>query len=168
MPARFTLIAAMNPCPCGYALDPNNSCRCAHEKRQAYSRRISGPLLDRMDMTIVLDRTSCAGVSSVCNPAEVVERAVDRQRHRFQSYPGIERNADVKWGAEWDSLGIPDGAESWIRALSKEPINLRLIHKLMRVARTIADIDGCEAVDRSHFHEAWDLRCRYSNISIGV
>ncbi len=164
-PARFTLMAAMNPCPCGHALDPKRTCTCSDEKRLAYSRRISGPILDRMDMRVILKSSDCSGESENYSVVHGdVDEAVERQRHRFRSVENISRNADVNWGSNWSLLQVPVEAPEWIRQLSQQPVNLRAIHKVLRVARTIADLDQVETVKRDQVVEAWQLRCRCSLI----
>ncbi|MBI1860271.1 MAG: ATP-binding protein, partial [Deltaproteobacteria bacterium] len=168
LPARFTLIAAMNPCPCGYALD-GLRCRCSFEKRSSYARRISGPILDRMDLMVVLDPGPASGEPPGTEDGEVIQSAVERQRVRYREHPEIDRNGDVRWGALWRELKIPSEAEEWIRSIEKEPVSLRALHKLMRVGRTIADLDDRESVTRDHIYQAWEYRCRFSpNSSISA
>ena len=167
LPARFTLIASMNPCPCGYALE-GNRCRCNSEKRMSYARRISGPILDRMDLGVILDRPDPTEPTRG-GETGVVGDAVERQKFRYRDRADIDRNGDVRWDNLNSELKIPPEAESWVRALEQRPVSLRSLHKTLKVGRTIADIEGEEDVTRGHVHEAWELRCRFSsNASISA
>lgn len=163
LPAKFTMIAAMNPCPCGFSMESSNRCRCSHERRLAYGRRISGPILDRMDMTVVLDSSSLDDDANTRRYA--IAEATERQASRYADIPTVERNGDIPWGENWERLKIPGDSEQRLRKLSSGcSLSLRAIHKILRVARTISDLDGSDCVLHDHLHEAWDLRCRTSSI----
>ena len=169
LPACFTLIAAMNPCPCGYSLEKNSRCNCSREKLNQYSKRISGPILDRIDLSIVLE-SSCEAnehdTRQITDPLVAVMNALERQRHRYRDLTQVERNGNLPWGQDWALMEIPDQALNWIRVLSPQRHSLRMFHKMMRVARTIADMNDQERVTRENIHEAWDLRCRLSSNSL--
>lgn len=160
LPARFTLIAAMNPCPCGFALHRDRLCSCTDERRLSYSRRISGPILDRMDLMVVLESEPRASEEFKEGISKRVESAVERQRERYQGIPHTERNGDVSWGTVWPLMRIPIEAADWVKGFSNQTLSLRSIHKILRVARTIADLEGKEVVKGEHVYEAWQFRCQ--------
>lgn len=156
LPARFTLIAAMNPCPCGYWLESSSRCLCADEKRLGYQRRISGPIFDRIDMTVVMKSKDASDCSN-----DSIEEAVGRQRHRYRGM-AYERNGEVPWGEHWEKMQLPPNAEALVRGASPTPVSLRAIHKVLRVARTVADLYRSERITSDHIYEAWEMRWRNS------
>lgn len=159
-PARFQLIAAMNPCPCGYLGHPSGRCRCSPEQVQRYRGRISGPLLDRIDLTIEvpslppneLHRTE-AGESSALVKARV-QQARARQLER-QGKP----NAALS-GAELErvSQAAEDAVAVLAQASERLGLSVRAFHRIWRVARTVADLDGADGVARTHMLQAIQLR----------
>jgi magnesium chelatase family protein len=146
LPARFTLIAAMNPCPCGYALGSARRCLCPPERLAKYRRKTSGPILDRIDLSVLLTTpragSPTAGITHA-TIAESIARVWQLRRERGDSLPGLGRDE-----------------EGWLAELGeREALSLRSLHKLRRVARTIADLEQRGAIAMEDLHEAWGLRC---------
>ncbi|HEX5282378.1 MAG TPA: YifB family Mg chelatase-like AAA ATPase [Micropepsaceae bacterium] len=163
-PARFQLVAAMNPCRCGYLSDPAQSCGRAPKCAQDYQARLSGPLLDRIDIHVEVSGVSAADLS-LPPPAEGsnevagrVAKARDIQRQRYES-AGLRTNAEAE-GELLDRVAKPDSAGQKLLMDAAERIRLtaRGYHRVLKVARTIADLAGAEGVGRSHVAEAISYR----------
>jgi magnesium chelatase family protein len=160
-PARFQLIAAMNPCPCGYLDDPENSCKCTPEQIQKYRKRISGPLLDRMDLRVTVNRppinlllaTDPFGEGS----AEVRARVCTA--HELQKHRQSQSNATLNPSqlATHCKLATTDQLQLE-RACRGLKLSARGLHRVLRVARTIADLAGDKALCWRHIAEALALR----------
>ena len=158
-PARFQLVAAMNPCPCGYAGDPNGRCRCTQPAVQRYLARLSGPLLDRIDLHVDVPRLEYAALvpglasESSATVAARVLRARERQRERgfLNSAPGAGPLAAAS------NLGLREHGllDSASRRLG---LSARACHRVLRVARTIADLAGAECVGIAELSEAIGYR----------
>jgi magnesium chelatase family protein len=161
-PARFQLVAAMNPCPCGYDGDLEQSCRCTRNQIQRYRQRISGPLLDRIDLTIAMSRIPSSALLQDTrlseNSASVRARVV--QANTLQ----IERqgcaNAQLAGAvlAKYCALGSTE--KSFLQsAMDKIKLSARGLHRSLRVARTIADLEGVSAaLTVEHLSEALAYR----------
>ena len=163
-PARFALIWAMNPCPCGYMGDTEKECLCTSSAIERYRSRLSGPILDRIDLFIQVPRIKTwelEGKNKGKTSTElrsIVEKARMLQRARF-SGSRIHRNAEMN-NKDIDIYGkIEDGARQ-IAITSTERLHLstRVFYRILRVARTIADIDGEENVEVRHILEALSYR----------
>jgi magnesium chelatase family protein len=164
-PARFMLVAATNPCPCGYSGD-GDRCRCSEADMGRHRRRLSGPLLDRIDLVVNLDRPDAGdvgtpGTSSAQARAQVVaarERATARLRQ-----DGISLNAhmDVRLLSKHARLG-DKGCEMIRGARASGLLSARGEHRVLRVARTIADLDGSERVRARDIGAAIALRAEPS------
>jgi magnesium chelatase family protein len=159
-PARFQLIAAMNPCPCGHLGDPAAVCKCGEARVAAYRNRISGPLLDRIDLHIEVPRVpsevlaSDEDAESSAAVAARVAAARDRQLAR-QGRSNAQLDGPVvvsRVRAERAALQLLAGA---MRQLA---LSARAYHRVLRVARTIADLSGSAAVTTVHVSEAITLR----------
>ncbi|HEX9207683.1 MAG TPA: YifB family Mg chelatase-like AAA ATPase, partial [Steroidobacteraceae bacterium] len=159
-PARFQLIAAMNPCPCGHLGDPAAVCKCGEARVAAYRNRISGPLLDRIDLHIEVPRVpsevlaSDEAAESSAAVAERVAAARDRQLVR-QGRANAQLDGPVvvsRVKAERAALQLLAGA---MRQLA---LSARAYHRVLRVARTIADLSGSATVTTVHVSEAITLR----------
>ncbi|MGD0391393.1 MAG: YifB family Mg chelatase-like AAA ATPase [Acidimicrobiales bacterium] len=161
-PARFILVASMNPCPCGEGGAPG-ACRCSDAARERYARRLSAPLLDRFDIAIWVDRPEVDDLISGQpgeTTAEVAAR-VSRARRRAADR-GVSVNAALT-GSSLDQLvPMSPGAAAIIeRQVRSGSLSARGLHRVHRLARTVADLDGSgELVDESHVREALLLRCR--------
>ncbi len=160
-PAAFQLVAAMNPCPCGYAGDPSGRCACTPEQVRRYRARVSGPLLDRIDLQIAVPRvplvelgeTAVGGESSAVVRGRVVA-ARDRQLQRAGKANAQLSNREV---ARDCALATSDRA-LLERALDKLGLSARAYHRVLRVARSIADLDDAERVATAHLTEAIQYR----------
>jgi magnesium chelatase family protein len=163
LPARFTLIAAMNPCPCGYALTAGSRCRCGNDSLLAYRKRISGPILDRIDLGVILqapsDQDSLPQKSHDVLKKNI-QRAMEKQRARYQGETGVFQNGDAQVARQGGAFGLGAEEQAWLDRLKRaKNLSYRSLHKIQRVARTIADLDAAEQIQLSHLREAWGLRC---------
>lgn len=160
MPARFMLVAATNPCPCGYYGDPEINCRCSPAKVTAYMNRLSGPLLDRIDLQINLQRPSSKALLEKARGLDTVtaKQHVEQARERqMQRQGGLNYQLDTQGIDKHIYLG-QDERQLLDQAADRLRLSPRSIHKLLRVARTIADIEGKERVDKACLLEAFSYR----------
>lgn len=164
-PASFTLVASMNPCPCGYFNDPNHTCKCAPGAIQRYMSRISGPLLDRIDMHIEITpvpfsqlNDSTPAESSAAIRARVIA-ARQIQTERYADTPGIHCNAQMS-SRQIRQYCTPDdeGATLLSRAMTKYGLSARAHDRILKLARTIADLDASADVKLCHISEAINYR----------
>ena len=163
-PARFTLVGAMNPCPCGYSGDPAHGCACASADIARYRSRLSGPLADRIDMHVVVGAVPLTLLGARGGePSAVVRARVERaraaQRHRYAALRGVECNAHVP-GRWLDSRGdhTPGARAMLIAAANRLSLSARGYHRVLKVARTIADLDGDATVGETQVAEALRYR----------
>jgi magnesium chelatase family protein len=159
-PARFQLIAAMNPCPCGYLGHPNNKCRCTPDQVTRYRARISGPLLDRIDLHIEVpalredELTAAASGES----SDIIRSRVEAARQRQQAR---QNKANAQLGSqEVDLHCSPDEAGTVLlkQAISRLNLSARAYHRILKVARTIADLASESHVKSQHVAEAIQYR----------
>ncbi|WP_263143958.1 YifB family Mg chelatase-like AAA ATPase [Pseudomonas sp. RIT-PI-AD] len=159
-PARFQLVAAMNPCPCGYLGDPSGRCRCTPDQIQRYRAKLSGPLLDRIDLHLRVAREATAlqveplaGSNSAEGAAQVAaarQRQLGRQgrANAFLDLEGLRRHC-----------ALNDTDRHWLEnACERLGLSLRAAHRVLKVARTLADLEACERIARSHLAEALQYR----------
>ncbi len=161
-PASFLLVAALNPCPCGYRGDKTKKCVCSDLQVKKYLDRLSGPLLDRIDVQVAVQpvaytdvaagRQSKSGTSSQ-QMRDAVLRATKIQKERF--------GGRLWWNAWMSKQEIdqhcaltPDAQEVLARAFQSLALSMRGYHKLLKVSRTIADLDGASVIDKQHVQEA--------------
>ncbi len=165
-PARFQLVAAMNPCRCGYLTDPERACSKAPRCADDYQAKISGPLLDRFDMTIEVAEVPTLEMlgSPGGEPSEVVatrvQAARQRQKQRYQQQGlAIRTNAEISGDALHQSV-VPDSAGRALleQATSQMKLSMRGYTRVLRVVRTIADLEGSETVTKQHIAEALSYR----------
>ncbi|MGM0563182.1 MAG: YifB family Mg chelatase-like AAA ATPase [Pseudomonadota bacterium] len=160
-PARFQLVAAMNPCPCGYRGDPQRACRCTPDQVERYRSKVSGPLLDRIDMHIEVPRLSESELLGRAPAGEgshrVAERvararAMQRRRQRCSNAHlcGHQVEAFCALDAEGEAL-----IEQAMRRLS---LSVRAYHRVLKVARTLADLGGRDAIEQNDLAEALGFR----------
>ncbi|MFI5254312.1 MAG: YifB family Mg chelatase-like AAA ATPase [Candidatus Limnocylindrales bacterium] len=151
-PARIQLVAAMNPCRCGYSGDPERACRCPPNEPERYVRRVSGPLLDRIDLRVGLLRVRPHELLAgpLPEPSAPVAARVAAARERGRARNGGRLNAELT-GAEIVKVADPDArARGRLADLAEAShLSARSVHRLLRVARTIADLEGGERVDEA-------------------
>lgn len=165
-PANFMLIAALNPCPCGYYGDPERACTCSLGMIQRYRKRISGPLLDRIDINIEVPRVAYEKLSRT-TPAEDstairarVEAARRRQTTRFAG-TGLACNADMGPAEIRTFCVLPPEGQALIRsAMRQMHLSARAYHRVLKVSRTIADLEGVDVIQTHHLAEALQYRTR--------
>ncbi len=167
-PCRFLLLAAANPCRCGHLADPDMACAKAPICGQDYMARVSGPLMDRFDMRVEIPKMS---LQDLAEPAtgetsavigQRVAQARDVQAHRFANHNDVRVNADM--GSDLlDALAKPDapGQDLLNKAAEKFRLSARGYHRILRMARTIADLEGKDGVTKAHIGEAIGYRVSY-------
>lgn len=163
-PARFVLAGAMNPCPCGHHGDGSDRCVCDPAAVARYRSRVSGPLLDRIDLHVpvaALPIAALRGPPTGPSSAEVRSRvtaARDRQSRRLAG-TGVRCNADMGPALLRRHAGVPPGVARLLqRALDRMALSARAYHRILKVARTIADLDGADAISEDHAAEAVQYR----------
>ena len=165
-PANFVLVAAMNPCPCGYANDPFKECTCSPIVVSRYQKRISGPLLDRIDIHVEVPRVDFDKLSDDRRgePSSVirarVEAARERQRQRFAG-THLRTNADMGVAEVRAFCRIDDAGRSLLGAAMRQlQLSARAYHRILKLARTIADLADSERIEVAHLAEAIQYRPR--------
>lgn len=165
-PAKFTLIAAMNPCPCGFYGDPEKECRCSAYEVIRYQKKISGPLLDRIDLQIKVGRVKIEELRRKKNfepksPTikKEVEHARKIQAERFHRLK-IKTNAEMSSRQAEEMIKLGPEAEKFLETLDKARLSPRGYYRLLKTARTIADLESAEKVSAEHLAEAFSYRLR--------
>lgn len=164
-PANFQLIAAMNPCRCGYVSDPHQACGRAPKCASDYQAKLSGPLLDRIDIHVEVSDVSPTDLSlppsheGTDEIAERVARARDIQNARYAALDHVSTNADVDGSLLEEACALSNVDHIYFaQAAEQLRLSARGYHRMLRVARTIADLDGAESPTRSHLNEALSYR----------
>ncbi|HYP68097.1 MAG TPA: YifB family Mg chelatase-like AAA ATPase [Thiobacillaceae bacterium] len=159
-PARFQLVAAMNPCPCGYLGHPNGKCRCTPDNVARYRAKLSGPLLDRIDLQIEVPALSEKEMTALPDGemSHVVQQRVEAAR-RLQLARQGKRNADLG-PSEIDQFCSPDPAGKHLlqQAITRLQLSARAYHRILKIARSIADLARNATVDASNIAEAIQYR----------
>jgi len=167
--ANFQLIAAMNPCPCGYYGDSLKPCTCAPAMVTKYQKRISGPLLDRIDIHIEVPRVDYEKLSSdrVGETSESIRQRVQSARNiqhtRFTNSDSpstdVLCNADMRVGEVRQFCQLqPEGQSLMRSAMSQLNLSARAYHRILKLSRTIADLAGSEEIQSAHLAEALQYR----------
>ncbi|MDD5766576.1 MAG: YifB family Mg chelatase-like AAA ATPase [Candidatus Marinimicrobia bacterium] len=164
-PASFMLVAAMNPCPCGYATDPNNKCTCSPPAIQKYMSRISGPLMDRIDIHIEVPAVKFSDLASKSGgeSSEVIRQRVQAAREiqlrRFKGIKGVFANAHMETKLIRNFCRIDSNGENLLKtAITKLGLSARAYDRILKVSRTIADLTNCEEIRPEHLSEAIQYR----------
>ena len=160
-PSEFALVASMNPCPCGYFGDPNHECHCTPNEIRRYAGKISGPLLDRIDIRIEVPATDFKDLENRKpeETSEAIRKRVNRARaiqtERFRDEAGLFFNAQLE-PRHLDKYCELHGAEKQFMEgiFNKLKLSARGYHRILKLARTIADLDGQEAIGMAHLSEA--------------
>ncbi len=163
-PARFQLIAAANPCPCGYKNDPKKECRCSSVEIKRYERKLSGPILDRIDINIFVnpvdpdDLVSKEEGEPSKKIRERVIKAIEIQRKRFENFP-IGYNSEMTPSIMKKVIKIKQEAESILeKAAKKYNLTARSYFRILKLSRTIADLDNKENIETKHVIEALNFK----------
>ena len=166
-PANFMLIAALNPCPCGFAGTPR--CQCMPHIVEKYRRKISGPIADRIDMWVSvghlppesLSTQRKAGSGETKRARKAVAEARQRQRDRFKDMPGVSTNADMGPKELEAAAALSPKAEETLQGAARSmKLSPRGYHRTIKLARTIADLAGEDTIEPSHMLEALQYRAR--------
>jgi magnesium chelatase family protein len=165
-PASFMLIGALNPCPCGYFGDPERECTCSNQMVQRYQKRISGPMMDRIDIHVQVPRVDYDKLSSdrLGEPSADlrarVEDARTLQRKRFDGTP-MTCNADMGPTEIREHCEVDAAGKSLLRAAMQQlQMSARAYHRILKLARTIADLGGSPRIEVAHLAEAIQYRPR--------
>ena len=165
-PANFMFVAAMNPCPCGYYGDPVRECTCSMQTISRYQKRISGPLLDRIDIHVQVPRVDYDKLTDkrLGEPSEAirarVERARNVQRKRFADTP-LSCNADMGPTEVRKICQLDETGRGLVRAAMQQlQMSARAFHRILKLSRTIADLAGSERIETAHLAEAIQYRPR--------
>lgn len=164
-PAGFMLVASMNPCPCGYYTHPTKECTCTSAQVQRYLGRISGPLLDRIDLQVEiqpvpfkeLQSAPCGETSAEIRRRVIAARAI--QQERYKDHPGIHCNAQMtsRLIARWAAPG-PEAMKILEQTMTRFDMSARAYDRILKVARTIADLDASPEITPLHMREAVSYR----------
>ena len=164
-PAQFMLVAAMNPCPCGYATDTNNECACSAQMIQRYMSRISGPLLDRIDIHIEVPAVPFQELSQKDDgePSQAIQARVQKARElqlsRFKKSDNLFANAQMESQDLKSYCGLDSESSELLRtAMDKLGLSARAYDRILKVSRTIADLEKAEKINSGHISEAIQYR----------
>lgn len=158
-PANFLFVGAMNPCPCGNLLDKHKECRCNELEIQRYKNRLSDPFLDRIDVNVVMQQVSSDDVSSVTSKElhkQVLEAQIFRLQRGQESFNGKMSDEEIEQYCVMD-----EGTSEVLQQASMQfALSFRSIKKVQKVARTLADLEQSEAIQKVHILEALSFRRR--------
>ena len=166
-PADFMLVATMNPCPCGYLGDPTHECKCTEMQIQNYQKKLSGPLFDRIDMNVEVEKVANQDLRrntpTTSDEHTVVKNtiteAIERQRERY-GRNGVY-NSSLSSFEVSKLLKLEPSAEKLLADASERlSLSARAYFKTIKVAQTIADLDGAEIIKQNHLAEALTFRKR--------
>lgn len=170
-PSRFSLVAAMNPCPCGYLGDPTRECRCSPRQIEKYRQRISGPLLDRIDLHVDVPAVEYRELraESGGEPSAVIRERVEEARRvqlaRFISHPGVLCNADMGTRLVSEFCQLDRQSERTLeQAMDSLNFSARAYDRILKVSRTLADLEGSREIREVHVLEAIQYRTLDRNL----
>lgn len=166
-PAKFMLIGAMNPCPCGFFSDPGRECTCSQSAILRYQKRLSGPLLDRIDIHVDVPRVEYEKLTGTSEPEPSsairtrAQAARDRQIERFKDSKRTS-NAEMSPGEVREFCKVEPDAQALLRqAMSQLHLSARAFHRTLKLARTIADLAAKDVISATHVAEAVQYRPRH-------
>jgi magnesium chelatase family protein len=177
LPAKFTLVAAMNPCPCGYHGDLERACTCGAYEVLRYQKKVSGPLLDRIDLQVSVPRVKLQDLTSIRGPEEseqetervqaLVTKARIAQRERLKYQPRKHTNSELASREVDELVRLDDSAKTLAKEVfEKSLLSARGYYRTVKVAQTIADLEGSASVAASHLAEALSYRIRGEETSV--
>jgi magnesium chelatase family protein len=162
LPGRFILVAAANPCPCGFAGDSRRICQCTPLDRQRYRARLSGPIRDRIDLQVLVPRQPAGELlrsTPVAESSAVVRERVLHARERQRERRPLGPLNGALTGPQLRREALATGGQTLLEAAAERlQLSGRAIHRVLRVARTIADLDECSGIEQSHVAEALQYR----------
>jgi magnesium chelatase family protein len=172
-PANFMLVCAMNPCPCGYYTDPMKECHCNEQMIQKYMSKVSGPLLDRIDLHVEVPAVKYKELSSTesgessAAVRERVTKAREIQTRRFRGHRGVYANASMQTKEIREFCKLDSAGEEQIRnAITKLGLSARAYDRILKVSRTIADLGSCDSIKQEHVCEAIQYRTLDRSLTI--
>ena len=171
-PAVFMLIAAMNPCPCGYSTDIKNECRCTHQQIARYRSKISGPLMDRIDMLVEVPAVSFKDLSHLPSAEDsdrILSRVVAARQLQLERFSQGEKYCNAQMNSQ--SVRTHCKLDSQCRtlleaAVDKFGFSARAYYRILKIARTVADLCGESDIDIHHISEAIQYRTMDRNTAV--
>ncbi|MEL6437913.1 MAG: YifB family Mg chelatase-like AAA ATPase [Cyanobacteria bacterium J06621_8] len=164
-PAQFTLVASTNPCPCGYFGDPIQNCTCSPRQRESYWAKLSGPLMDRIDLQVGVNRLKPEEMTkqTLGEDSQIIRDRVITARKiaeaRFVNHPGISCNAEMRSRHLRDFCVLDNASRNLLEgAIRKLGLSARAMDRVLKVSRTIADLAGDESLQSKHLAEAIQYR----------
>jgi magnesium chelatase family protein len=163
-PANFMLVVALNPCPCGYRNDPHRTCHCSVPQIERYMSKISGPLLDRIDIHIEVPAVAFRELSSETggtSSSQMREQVVEARRRQQERFRGLKTryNADMSHRLTRKFCKLDAECSNLLKgSMTEMGLSARAHDKILRVARTIADLDRAEDIRAGHLNEAINYR----------
>jgi len=163
-PADFVLVAAMNPCPCGYATDPERTCKCTQQQRIRYQQKISGPILDRIDLHVDVPRVKIhelEGAAKGETSATIRARVTAARQMQHARFGAARTNSSMRVADIEKYCVLDEESQKLLRsAIASLQLSARAYHRVIKLARTIADLAGSEEIAASHIAEALQYRLR--------